>query len=234
MNFGRPTRHAVRAFTLVEMLLALAISAIVLTAIGGVLFGATRLRERTSEALEAALPENQALSILRLDLLGAVGPSNVLQGDFLCGSPNVGTKMGLSAAQGNAGLDFFTSTGVINDDEPWGDIQEVYYQLVDPTDRNHALGHDLVRNVNRNLLATATVTPEVQWLMGNVQSVQFECFDGTQWRPNWDTSNGDTNLPMAVRVTIQRAVEPNVDIRNVQPFQMVVPLVAQTISTNQP
>ena len=217
---------------MIELLLALVISAIVLTAISGVLFGAIRLRERTSAALDASLPINQALATLRLDLQGAVGPSNVLAGDFLCGGRGLGVKMGLSSAQ-DAGLDFFTSTGVISDDEPWGDIQEVYYQLVDPADRNHALGRDLVRNVNRNLLAVGTSAPEVQWLMGNVESLQFECYDGSSWRTTWDTSNGDTNLPVAVRVSIQLAVDRGVDARNVRPLQMVVPIVAQTISTNQ-
>ena len=233
MNLRPPIPQGVGAFTLIELLLALVISIIVLTAISGVFFGAVRLRERTSAALDASVPQDQALAILRRDLQGAVGPSNVLAGDFLCGAPSVGVKMGLSSSQGSGGIDFFTSTGVINDDEPWGDLQEVYYQLVDPADRNHALGRDLVRNVNRNLLATASSAPEVQWLMGNVEAMQFECYDGAQWRNGWDTSNGDTNLPVAVRVSIRLAVERGMDARNMAPLQMVVPLFAQTISTNQ-
>ena len=67
---------------------------------------------------------------------------------------------------------------------------------------------DLVRCVNRNLLATTTQTPEIQSLMGNVQTLQFDCYDGTQWRNTWDTSAGDTNLPVAVRVRIQLAAKP--------------------------
>ena len=89
--------------------------------------------------------------------------------------------MGLSGEAGNAGLDFFTSTGVISDKAPWGDLQEVFYELKAPTDRNQ-VGMDLVRCVDRNLLATTTQTPEIQWLMGNVQTLQFDCYDGTQWR----------------------------------------------------
>ena len=225
-----PARRPVPAFTLVEVILAVAISAIVLVAIGGVFFSAVRLREKTSATLDAALPATQALAILRRDLQGTVGPYNILAGDFKCGAQTMGVTMGLGSASG-LGLDFFTSTGAINDDEPWGDIQEVYYQLKDPADRNQA-GKDLVRYVNRNLLATSMPTPDEQWLMGNINSVQFECYDGTQWRNTWDTSMGDTNLPTAVRVSIQLMVEPGVDARNLHPLGIVVPLVTQTLTTN--
>jgi type II secretory pathway pseudopilin PulG len=215
---------------LVEVILAVAISAIVLVAIGGVFFSAVRLREKTSATLDAALPATQALAILRRDLQGTVGPYNVLAGDFKCGAQTMGVTMGLGSASG-LGLDFFTSTGAINDNEPWGDIQEVYYQLKDSADRNQA-GKDLVRYVNRNLLATSMPTPDEQWLMGNIDSVQFECYDGTQWRNTWDTSMGDTNLPTAVRVSIQLMAEPGVDARNLHPLGIVVPLVTQTLTTN--
>ena len=225
-----PTRRPVSAFTLIEVILAVAISAIVLVAISGVFFSAVRLREKTAATLDAALPATQALTILSRDLQGAVGPYNVLAGDFKCGAQTMGMNMGLGSAQG-IGLDFFTSTGVINDNEPWGDLQEVYYQLKDPADRNQP-GRDLVRYVNRNLLATSMPTPDEQWLMGNIDNVQFECYDGTEWRNTWDTSMGDTNLPTAVRVSIQLMADPGVDARNVHPLEIVVPLVTQTLTTN--
>jgi hypothetical protein len=138
--------------------------------------------------------------------------------------------MGLSGEAGVSGLDFFTSTGVLTDDAPYGDLQEVFYELRTPADKDQA-GMDLVRCVNRNLLETTTQTPEVQPLMSHVESVQFACFDGTQWRNLWDTSNGDTNLPNAVRISIQVASDPNT--AKPQPLEMVVPLSSQTIRTNQ-
>src|SRR4030095_10731352 len=60
-----------RAFTLLEILLALAISAIVLAGIGTVFYGAIHLRDRTAAAIEASVPITQALGIIRRDLLGA-------------------------------------------------------------------------------------------------------------------------------------------------------------------
>jgi type II secretion system protein J len=215
--------EAARAFTLIEAILALGISAIVLVAISGVFMGAMRLRERTFAAIDASLPVAQAMSTLRSDLQCAVGPSNILAGDFKCGAGDMGLTMGVSASPG-VGVDFFTSTGIINDDQPWGDIQEVFYELMPPTDRNQP-GKDLVRYVNRNLLSAGTPAAEMQWLMGGVDTLQFDCYDGAQWRPNWDTSSTDTNLPTAVRVTIRLTANSGA---GTDPIQMVVPIISQT------
>ncbi|MCX6922510.1 MAG: prepilin-type N-terminal cleavage/methylation domain-containing protein [Verrucomicrobia bacterium] len=217
-----------KAFTLIEMLLAVAICAIVLVAINGVFATAVRLRDKTSESVEESLPVNRALDILCRDLKGTVGPGGYLAGDFRCGAQAMGATMGLSGEAGSAGLDFFTTTGTMSDKTPWGDIQEVFYELKAPTDRNQS-GMDLVRCINRNLLATTTQTPDIQWLMGKVQTLEFDCFDGTQWRNTWDTSAGDTNLPVAVRVRILLAPRPGEEVsKAARPLEMLVSLVAQT------
>jgi type II secretion system protein J len=223
----------VKAFTLIEMLLALAICAIVLVAINGVFVAAVRLRDRTSDAIEESLPINRALDIMQRDLKGTVGPGGTLAGDFRCGSQAMGATMGLSGEAGNAGLDFFTTTSAISDKAPWGDIQEVFYELKAPADRNQ-VGMDLVRCVDRNILATTTQPPEIQWLMGNVQPgcLQFDCYDGTQWQTTWDTSAGNTNLPVAVRIRIQLFPKQGEAARNQQPIEAMVMLVTQS-RTNQ-
>jgi prepilin-type N-terminal cleavage/methylation domain-containing protein len=216
------------AFTLIEVMLALAISAIVLAAIGGVFFSAVRLRERTAAVLDESVALHHAFSLLRRDLQGALPPGSPfpLAGDFKQEALGGGTSQ-------SSRLQLFTTTGVISDAAPWGDIQEVIYELRDPSQRTSAGGKDLIRSVTRNLLATAVPDPDEQWLMGSVQSLEFSCYDGTDWRDSWDTSLGDTNLPSAVRVRILLASNNNAAIRAQQPFEMVVPLLSQS-HTNLP
>ena len=64
--------------------------------------------------------------------------------------------------------------------------------------------------------------------MGNVQTLQFDCYDGTQWQTTWDTSAGNTNLPVAVRIRIQLVAKPGEAAGNLQPLETIVPLVTQT------
>jgi type II secretion system protein J len=215
------------AFTLVEVLLALAICAIVLVAINAVFATAIKLRDKTSRMVDDSLPVERTIDLLGRDLKSAVGPGGFFAGDFKCGASTMGSSMGLSGEAGGAGLDFFTSTGVINDSAPWGDLQEVFYELKAPSDRDQT-GMDLVRCANRNLLATTTTTPDIQTLMSHIETVEFDCYDGSQWRNTWDTSNGDTNLPTAVRIRIFLAAKAGEEAAKQEPLEVLVPLVAVT------
>lgn len=210
-------------FTLIEVILALAISAIVLAAISGVFYSAIRLRDRTSTTLDESAPLHQAFSVLRRDFEGAIPPgsSYPLAGDFKA-QPQGGGN-GSQASQ----VQLFTTTGTINDRVPWGDIQGVVYQLRDSaTASRNSSGRDLIRAVTRNLLATGAQESDEQFLLGNVQSFELACYDGQNWRDNWDTSAGDTNLPVAVKIRITVSPDNNVDLRQVQPYELVVPILS--------
>jgi prepilin-type N-terminal cleavage/methylation domain-containing protein len=239
MSICPSTRPKREGFTLIEVLLATAIFSIVLVAINTVFFATLRLRQRVSAAVDESLPINQALSILRRDLQNVVPPGGVLAGNFRSGAS--GSGLGTSGtASGNAasatasrvssntaqlgGFDFFTSTGLIGDDAPWGDLQEVNYQLSEPADRATALGKDLVRSVSRNNLSFSTQTPETQLLANNIESFEVEFYDGTQWRDTWDTSSSDSTLPKAVRVRILPAVEQTLASVRREPLEILVAL----------
>ncbi len=213
------------AFTLIEMLLALAVSAIVLAGIGGVFFSALRLRERTTALLDESLPLYRAVGLLRADLKGALPPEGVMAGDFKVGPL-------ISGIGQSVGLQFTTTTGVISDNAQGGDLQEVTYELRDPAVRTGGTGRDLVRSTSRILLSTALLDYKEQPVLGNVESVEYACFDGINWRDLWDTSLTDTNLPTAIRIRIQMVAEQDVDIRGRQPIEIIVPFVTQS-RTNQ-
>jgi type II secretory pathway component PulJ len=207
------------------MLLALAVSAIVLAGIGGVLFSAIRLRERTAALVDESVPLYRAIGFLRRDLQGVLPPGGVMAGDFRVGSLN-------SANGQNVGIQFTTTTGVLKDELPWGEVQEVTYELRDPVVRTNGAGKDLIRTISRNLLSTTVLDYNEQWLLGNVESIQFTCFDGLNWRELWDTSLTETNVPIAVRVQIQMVADESVDVRNRQPMELLVPITIQS-RTNQ-
>ncbi|MGO8836019.1 MAG: type II secretion system protein GspJ [Limisphaerales bacterium] len=212
----------VNGFTLIEMILAVGIAAIVLVAINAVLFSALHLREVTQAAVDEATPVDLALTILRRDLQCSVPPepNGILTGDFKAGNvASLGTSLPVSA-------EMFTATGALHANEPWGDIQRVTYELKNAADRN-ATGMDLVRSITRNLLSTATPDIEDQTLLSGVASLRFSCFDGSQWLDTWDTtdtSTSDTNLPVAVRVQIQMAGNN----KNALPIEILVPIDSQS------
>jgi len=213
------------AFTLIEMVLAIGVAAIVLVAINAVLFAALRLRDATSAVVDAAAPVDQTVTFLRRDLECVVTPTNgtskILSGDFRVG--NVSSP-GLPEP---VAIEMFTATGALSANAPWADIQRVTYELKQSADRS-ASGKDLVRSVTRNLLTLTTPEVEDQLMMSGVASIKFSCFDGSQWQDTWDTTSLTsmyTNLPVAVRVDIQLAGDRNAIAG---PIEMVVPIDSQS------
>ena len=219
---------AARAFTLIEMILAIGIAAIILIAVNTVFFSALRLREATQDVVDNETPVDQTMSFLQRDLECVVTPTNgtskVLSGDFRVGgitSPSGG---------GPAAIEMFTATGALGDKEPWGDIQRVTYELRDPASGGSAQGKDLIRSVTRNILTATTPQVDDQWMMGGIQSITFSCYDGAQWWNTWDTTgltSANTNLPVAVRVDIQPVGS------QLSPIEMMVAIdsVARTNAT---
>ncbi|MBN2507826.1 MAG: prepilin-type N-terminal cleavage/methylation domain-containing protein [Verrucomicrobia bacterium] len=247
---GRPTPAATAkraapptgGFTLLELLLAAAVFAVVLLAVHGVFYGALRLQQKTVGTLERSLPLQRALAIVKRDLAGIVVPGGTffgqLQTAYDSASTNATNLLYQSASipgpgailQGLATPAFYTASSLISDTAPWGEVGKVYYHLVDPT--NHSLGKDLFRSVTRNLLPLIQEEPEDQWLMSGVDYVFFSFYDGTQWLESWDSEDTTTPpLPEAIRVHLQLASQDSQD--NVpEPVELIVPILVQA-ATNQ-
>jgi type II secretion system protein J len=209
------------AFTLIEVLLAIGIFAVVLAAVNTVFFAGMRLRAKTTDALEDALPNDRATTMIERDLAGIVPPG------VLAGVMSSDTTVPGIAQQ--VALEIYTTTGIVNNDAQWGDIQKVDYSLQFPTNRTSAPGQDLVRSVTRNLLATDTETPVQESLLSGVQTLKFTYFDGTNWNDTWSSTL--SNIPMAIRVSIEFATaktDPQVKI----PIQMLVPVLTQTYTNS--
>src|SRR5262249_44635189 len=101
----------------------------------------------------------------------------------------------------------FTSTGVVNDGGPWGDIQQAAYVLLQAT--NHRSRRALVRCVTpKPLPASSPAPPERQWLLDGVKDMNFLYYDGMQWETTWDTTLTTNTLPVAIKVQLLMTPKP--------------------------
>lgn len=215
-----------RGFTLLELLLAVAVFAIVLTAINGVFFAALKLRNKTAESFEQALPLEQTLSILRRDLTGLMPPGGTFGGVLQTTTTTTGSQM--ETAGRRVSPDFYTTTGAIDEYSPYGEVQKVGYFLANPT--NQTPGFELLRVTSRNLLPVNVEEIEPQLLLSGVQTMTVLFYDGLNWTELWDSTT-TSNLPSAIKVQILM-VPPEGSTRAEPPIELVVPVMVQA-STNQ-
>lgn len=226
-----------RAFTLIELLLAIVIVSLVLAAIMNVFFGAFGLRNRTVALVEGGLPIQHTLEIIRHDLSSLVQPGGVLSSNLLT---DASSSLGQVSGQ-QVGPSWYVGNGMATDYAPWGDIQRITYYLRPPTNQLNNAGLDLCRMVSRNLLPLNNDIPEEQRLMGGVDRVEFTYYDGNQWKTSWNSTNDVTLLPKAVKVEIQLTLKQELtpsgirrnNGRQSRPVVQLIAPLGLTLVTNQ-
>lgn len=225
-------RHSLRShrgFTLLELLIATAVAAVVLLAINTTFFGALRLHNTTHEKIDRDLSLQRALGIVRRDLAGLMlptgGEGTVLAGPLqtteFASSPNDPEGERVSA-------DFFTNSGKIDGWNQFSEVQKVAYFLGRSTDGTN--GKTLVRAITRNLLPVQETGPdEQQVLLSDVATAEIEFYDGTAWISDWDSTVTST-LPIAIKFRLTMA-----DPANGQevggPVELIVPVWATTTTS---
>ena len=214
-----------RGFTLLELLLASIVFAIVISALHGVFFGALRLRDNTYEAVESGLSDAYVAGLIRRDIKNLAPPTGVLAGAMI-GEEEEENGVRLDA------LEFFTTTGIVRDSElePWGEVQKVEYYLAEPLDGSDSEGADFVRAVTRNLLASTEEEPAEERLLHGAASLEFAYFDGEDWQESWDSTTVENETPEAMRMRLD-FMPPEQGERVRRPSEIVCELVVKPMQT---
>lgn len=191
-----------RGFTLLELLVAIAIFSVLIGALYSVLFGGIRLRETAWKNFEAGVSREQVAGLIRRDLTNIVVPAGILAGAI------VGETQTEGSGRSDT-LEFFATTGIVNDAETWADIQQIEYFLEPPVDDDKSGEFDFVRRVRRDLLSTTVEEeeiPEPKWrLLTGVTSLTIQYYDGEAWQDSWDSTTVENENPDAIRVTMTLA-----------------------------
>lgn len=189
-HLTRLPRTSQRAFTLLELLLALTVSVTLAAALSSTLYTAFRARASAERAIEAIHSLDALGEIVGRDLGAALPPTGLLAGTFLGDASSV---------------DFYCS-GPEYGAALQGGCRRVQYALSDGEGDTHAL----VRRAYANLLAPVEVEPKEEQVCGGVADVKFEYYDGASWYDSWDSTQQNDALPVAVRISLSRATDSDV------------------------
>ena len=185
-------------FTLLEMLMAMTLMAVLAGSLYASLSIGFRGRRVTEEALEPARRAAAALATLGADLRGAVPPTGLLAAEFLG-----------EDAQGGGGehadvLLFHALAKDQSDAEPPCPVRRIEFALRTDEGDDEVV---LVRRTTVNLLAPEEREPIEEVLCRRVRSLDTAFFDGTAWSESWDSTLAGDALPLAVEVSLVLDVE---------------------------
>jgi len=190
-----------RAFTLLEVLLSLALSAVAIVAVQSAFGSAFRLRQHAQERVDSDLAVHRALQIVREDLAGLLPRGGRFSGELQTAA---GSEIEPPVGAVAISPDFVCTSGRVDAWSPFGDVQRVSYHLVPSGDSATRDRFTLVRSVHRNLLPVTEADADTQTLLDDITDAVFAYHDGAGWVSDWDSATTRT-MPVAVRLTLQRA-----------------------------
>jgi type II secretion system protein J len=217
-------RISPRGFTLLELLIATAVGAVVLVVIQTTFFGALRLHTTTHARIDEDAVLQRTLGIIRRDFAGIMLPGGTLSGQLQTANFS-GLNTGSYGER--VGPDLFTNSGRIDGWNPFSEVQMVSYYLA-PATSGHQ-GKDLVRVVTRNLLPVQDTEPEQQVLLSGVESAGVLFYDGSGWTDTWD-SEATSTLPAAVRLSLVMATADRTRGEDAS-VDLVVPILVTTTTS---
>lgn len=225
-----------RAFTLLELLIATAVGAVVLLVINATFFSALRLHTATHDRIDQDLELQRALAIIRRDLTGIMLPANPnstttsLRGQL--STESFSSSTGELVDGERISPDITTSSGRIDGWNAFADVQLVaYYLQPDATGRNTKT---LVRAVTRNLLPVQDYEATAEKLLPGVLTASMSFYDGYDWIETWDSATTST-LPSAIKLTLVIAPKSTSGLNtfNPAPVELIVPVLVMTSQSAQ-
>jgi len=199
--------RAQRAFTLLEMIVAMGLMVIVSATLYGSLSAVFQGRRVTEEAHEPLRRASGALELLTRDIGSATPPAGVLAGEF------VGADTTGDSGDPADTLAFHCRARRPELLSPMTPIVWIEFALTTPEAEDPVENDELVlvRRTITNLLAPEAQTPVEEVLCRRVRALDFSYFDGTDWVESWNAGSTGDVLPLAVATTLTIADERGED-----------------------
>ncbi len=190
MYIGR--RQFRGGFTLLELLVAMSIMAVITASLYSTLSLAFKMKDSIREKLGPLARANAVLDMMRSDLNCCVDPEMELAGAFIGEQASVND---------NDRLVFYSSnnSSLRELENAACDIYQVEYSLEQYDQWN---GYSLVKRTAVNLLSSSEPESKDNILCRGVYGLRFSYYDGASWQASWDSETADSPLPKLLKVTI--------------------------------
>lgn len=190
-----------RAFTLLELLVAMTLMVVTASCLYTALYTGFRAKRSAMLAVEPTSLAINAIELIKQDTYGVLPPTGTLAGAFL------GTNSQDTKGMDIDSLEFYTTHIYADSDQLVGGLGKIELLLDEDNDEDidgDREGYRLMRKVTTNLLSPKTVEYEEQVLCRNVRSLNLRYYDAEDgWTDEWDSTADANSLPLAMEIDIQ-------------------------------
>ena len=179
---GRNFRNG---FTLLEVLIAMALLSIIAGAMYGTFFSISAGQEAATSGMERRRELRTTLDQLRRELSAAYFSTNNKRLHFVVEDRD---RFGKPASTLN-----FTAIAPPRDDQPVSDVMEIRYTPIEKS------GRMILARQSKDIYLSGDPLRFPQ--MEVLESFQVECYNGSKWVKSWDSAL-NLGLPKSVKVTI--------------------------------
>jgi general secretion pathway protein J len=210
-----------RGFTLLELIVALAMAAVVALTLYTGMNAAFRARTSATNQLTAPRQAAIAMDLLERDLQSIPRPNGTLAQPFAgYGEGPLGSESAYVIFSGFSG-DFPSNPPATEG------MRQIEFKL-----HTDVTPHVLVRTVQRNLLAEQVNAPEEEVLARGVKSFLIRYYDGSTWVDRWDSTTVDNQLPLAMELNIELDAPSPTDQRKTYRATRIVTLPCGVAATS--
>ena len=193
-----------RGFTLLELLVAMAMVAVVAVSLVASLRIAFKARESAESSLDAGRSAELVMEFIRTDLQTALPPGGSFAGSFE-GTDNTDAR----GADADDLVFYGVAPASVHPQGANGDIKQLELTCYQP---NGSSDFVLVRRTTNNLLNPQQEPYDEEVLCRHVSGFNCRYYDGAQWLDTWDSTQQNNSLPAAVEVTLSlQAPDKNAD-----------------------
>ncbi len=187
------------AFTLLELVVAMAMVAIMAASLYASMQIAFRVQKSSETNIEPIRTADLAFEFVRADLQNALPPGNFATSANLLTGSFVATDGTDDRGGDGDDLVFYNTANAPDRPDANGDVKKVEL-LVYIEDGSG--DHLLVRRTTRNLLSSITSDPDEEVICRNIDGFNLRFYDGGNWLETWDSTQEADALPQAVEVTL--------------------------------
>lgn len=182
-----------KAFTLLELLVAMTMMSIIATSLYASLSIGFKAKESSENSIDAKRSARVVMDLLKREIVSALPPKGIMAGKF------VGTDSRNESGNDMDSLSFFSAAYNPAENEVACDIVGVEIAISTREDTDEQV---LVRGITTNLLSPRSLEPYEDILCSGIETFNLRYYDGYDWLDEWDSGNYDDSLPKAVEISI--------------------------------